>query len=98
MRGYTFNNTIVVADEFQNSSIEQTRLLITRLGSNSKIIICGDADQSDVYGRNGLEHACELLYGVEGIGFVTLSEQSIIRHPIIREIERRYNQFKRTHN
>lgn len=91
MRGHTFENTIVIADEFQNSTIEQTRLLLTRLGNNSKIIICGDVDQSDIYGKNGLENACELLTGIEGIGFVTLTEQSIVRHPIIKEIEKRYN-------
>jgi phosphate starvation-inducible PhoH-like protein len=95
MRGHTFNSTIVVADEFQNSTIEQTRLLVTRLGSNSKIIICGDSDQSDVYGRNGLEHAWEVLKDIKGIGFVTLSEQSIVRHPLIREIETRYNNYRK---
>ena len=94
MRGHTFSNAIVVADEFQNCSIEQMRLLITRIGENSKIIICGDTTQSDIRGINGLKDAIERFSGVantdKGIGIVKLTEESIVRHPIISLIEEIY--------
>lgn len=90
MRGLTFSNCIIVCDEMQNSTPEQIRMLLTRLGENSKIIICGDVRQSDIHGVNGLEDAFGLLQDIEGIGFVTLTQQAIVRHPIIIKIEERY--------
>lgn len=90
MRGLTFKNAVIVGDEFQNTTPEQVRMLLTRLGENSKMIICGDVKQSDIYGRNGLQDAFELLQGIDGIGFVKLTEKSIVRHPIIAAIEEKY--------
>lgn len=90
MRGLTFQNCIVIADEIQNSSVEQVRLLLTRFGENSKMILCGDVNQSDIAKMNGLEDAYNLLQGVEGIGFVTLTEDAIVRHPIVAMIEGKY--------
>ncbi len=91
MRGVTFDNTIVICDESQNSTPEQIRMLTTRIGENSKIIICGDISQSDIFCKSGLEESYTLLDGVPGIGFVTMSEESVVRHPIIRAIEERFN-------
>lgn len=95
MRGLSFNSTIVIVDESQNLSVDQMRMLITRIGDNSKLIIVGDTTQSDLRCENGLENAFSLLQGIEGIGFVTLSEEAIVRHPIIKEIERRYQEQKK---
>ncbi len=93
MRGITFQNCFVVADESQNTTREQMRMLVTRIGHNSKMIICGDVEQSDINNsRNGLSHAFENLQGVNQVGFVTLSEQASVRHPIIIDLEKRYNQ------
>lgn len=90
MRGVTFENSIIICDEAQNSTPEQIRMLITRIGEGSKIIVCGDILQSDIRQLNGLQDAFDLLNEVDGIGFVTMSENAIVRHPIIRDIEKRY--------
>ena len=91
MRGYTFKNTIVVCDEMQNSTPEQVRMLLTRIGLGSKMILAGDIKQSDIDKVNGLSDAFELLYGVPEIGFVTTTEKSVCRDPIITAIEDRYD-------
>jgi len=90
MRGVTFKDSCIVCDEMQNSTPEQIRMVLTRLGEGSKMIICGDTNQSDIHKTNGLEDAFELLVGIQGIGFCTLSAEAIVRHPIIRQIEERY--------
>lgn len=92
MRGVTFKNSYVIADEIQNATPEQIRLLLTRLGDNSKIIVCGDTRQSDIKCRNGLEDAFSLLQDIEGIGFVSMTDESIVRHPLIQKIEQRYEE------
>ena len=91
MRGITFLNSFIIADEMQNSSPEQMRMLLTRLGENSKMVICGDVDQTDIKTINGLADSFDLLRDVEGIGFVTLTEDAIMRHPLIKKIEQKYH-------
>ena len=91
MRGVSFDHSIVVLDEMQNSTPEQMRMVLTRLGENSKMIVCGDTEQSDLKNSNGLENAFKLLAGIEGIGFCSLSSKAIVRHPIIEKIEERYS-------
>ena len=91
MRGCTFSKTVVVMDEAQNCTIEQMRLFLTRFGEGSKMIVCGDVKQSDIHKLNGLSDAFELFKGINGIGFVTLSKDAIVRHPIIKDIEDRYD-------
>lgn len=91
MRGLTFNEgTVVVADEWQNSTISQTRMLLTRLGSG-KLILNGDLTQSDIRGTNGLQDAVDRLQGIEGIGFWEIESQYCVRNPLVIEIEKRYN-------
>lgn len=94
MRGTTLDNSIIICDEMQNSTPEQVRMLLTRIGKQSKIIACGDTKQSDILVYNGLDDAFEILKGIEGIGFVELTELAIVRHPIIVEIEKRYEEKK----
>ncbi len=86
----TFQDSFIVADEMQNATPEQIRMILTRLGTGSKMILCGDVYQTDIRAKNGLLDAFELLEGVPGIGFVTLTKDAIMRHPIIQEIEDRY--------
>jgi len=74
----------------QNATPEQVRMVLTRIGEGSKMILCGDVKQSDLFKPNGLADAFELLQDIEGVGFATLSEQAIVRHPIIGKIEHRY--------
>lgn len=90
MRGLTISNSVLVFDEAQNSTIEQMRMLLTRIGEKSKFVICGDIEQSDIYQKSGLEASFEMLQGIDGIGFVTMTEESIVRHPLIRKMEERF--------
>jgi phosphate starvation-inducible PhoH-like protein len=97
MRGTTFKNSYVVADEMQNSSIKQMHLLLTRIGENSKIVITGDTEQSDLYKSsedNGLQDAISRLTGIENIGMVELGYESCVRDPIVSEIDKRYRPKK----
>ena len=91
LRGWTFDRSFVIADEVQNTVQQQVRLLLTRIGENSKIVCTGDINQSDLGAENGLTDAIDRLNGVEGIGIMKLTEDSIVRNPIIKEIERRYS-------
>ena len=91
MRGVSFHDAFVVADEMQNATPEQMRLLITRIGQNTKMVICGDLRQSDLSNKvNGLKDAVTRLGGIDGIGIAHLSTASIFRNPIIKDIEKRY--------
>lgn len=92
MRGVSFKNSFVISDESQNMSILQMKMFLTRIGANSKVIITGDASQSDLNRklRSGFRHAQEILKGVKEIGFITLGEDDIMRHKVIKEIIIRY--------
>lgn len=90
MRGITFKNSFVICDEMQNSTPEQMRMLLTRIGEGTKMIICGDIEQSDIYSKDGLQDAFDLLTGIDDIGFVTLSQAAVVRDPIVSEIDKRY--------
>lgn len=92
MRGVTLKRSIIVVDECQNMSVEQLRMLLTRLGEDSKMILCGDIRQSDIPRANGLEEAFTLLEDIEQIGFVTLSQNAVVRHPLIKKIEERFEE------
>jgi phosphate starvation-inducible PhoH-like protein len=95
MRGRTFSDSIVIADEMQNSSINQIKMLLTRIGSNSKIILTGDLNQSDINGMNGLENFYNLLMIkypeyfkmlLDGFAYINLDKSCIERHEIISKI------------
>lgn len=96
IRGSTLSKSYIVCDEFQNTSIMQMKMMITRLGKGSKMIICGDPNQCDLRGyrdqpvQSGFTHAQKLLAGVPRIGFVTLGVDDIVRHKLIKEIICRY--------
>ena len=90
LRGVTFFNSYVVVDEAQNTTKEQMRLLLTRIGERSKIVITGDINQSDIKGNNGLLDAIDRFKDMEHIKIVELTKKSIIRNPIIAGIEERY--------
>lgn len=94
MRGVTFKNSCIVCDEMQNSTPEQVRMVLTRLGEGSKMILCGDVNQSDIHRTSGLEDAFELLGGIQGIGFCILSLEATVRHPIVKQVEARYEERK----
>jgi phosphate starvation-inducible protein PhoH and related proteins len=91
IRGLTFKNSFVIVDEAQNMTSEQMRLLLTRLGNKTKIVITGDLNQSDIFGTNGLADAVKRFAGMEQVGIVQLTAKSIVRSPLIAEIEERYS-------
>ncbi len=92
MRGRTLNDCFVILDEAQNTTPEQMKMFLTRLGFDSRAVVTGDVTQVDLpEGRpSGLSDAMELLQGVEGIGFVFFSDQDVVRHPLVARIVRAY--------
>ncbi len=92
MRGRTLNDAFVILDEAQNTTIEQMKMFLTRLGFNSKAVITGDVTQVDLpVGRaSGLIHASEILRNIEGIAFCSFSEIDVVRHPLVQEVIRAY--------
>ena len=92
IRGSTLANSFIVCDEFQNTTVSQMKTMLTRLGRNSKMVICGDSEQCDLPARteSGFTHAMELLKGVRRIGFVELGVDDIVRHRLIKDIILRY--------
>jgi phosphate starvation-inducible PhoH-like protein len=96
MRGRTLNDSFVILDEAQNSTVEQMKMFLTRLGYNSKAVITGDVTQTDLEGRqSGLAHALRILDNVEGIGVVRFTEKDVVRHPLVQKIIVAYDRFDR---
>ncbi len=94
MRGRTLNGAFVILDEGQNTTIEQMKMFLTRLGSDSKAIITGDVTQIDLpKGKpSGLMHVQRILKEIEGISFVTFDETDVVRHDLVRKIIRAYEE------
>ena len=90
MRGRTLNDAFVILDEAQNTTPEQMKMFLTRLGFRSKFVVTGDASQRDLTGPSGLESARRALEGVEGIAFVELGQADIVRHALVAKIVQAY--------
>ncbi len=92
MRGRTLNDSFIILDEAQNATAEQMKMILTRQGFNSKMVVTGDATQIDLPSgrRSGLLDAAEVLRGVEGIGFVYFDEKDVVRHPLVQRIVKAY--------
>lgn len=90
MRGVTLNDSFILADESQNSTVEQLYMIMTRIGYGSKMVIDGDVLQSDIRGENGLKYLIDRLDTkiIDGISFVQFDDRDIVRNPIIRDIEK----------
>lgn len=89
MRGRTFNNSFIIADEMQNSTENQMKMILTRIGQESKMVLTGDLKQSDLHELNGLETLTERLSrcsDLEHIDLVQLTEEDVIRSNVIKEI------------
>ncbi|HAN58638.1 PhoH family protein [Intestinibaculum porci] len=97
MRGRTLEDAYVILDEAQNTTDNQMKMFLTRLGFNSKMIVTGDITQIDLpHGvRSGLRRAVALLKGVKGIKFVFLSATDVVRHPVVARIIRRYEEAEK---
>jgi phosphate starvation-inducible PhoH-like protein len=92
MRGRSLNDAYIILDEGQNTTIEQMKMFLTRIGFNSKAIITGDASQIDLPNRrdSGLSHAAEVLKNVKGISFTQFESKDVVRHPLVQLIVEAY--------
>ena len=95
MRGRTLSDAIVILDEAQNTTSQQIRMFLTRMGTNTKMIITGDMTQIDLPRdqRSGLKEALKILEGVEGIGVVNLGQKDIVRHKLVTRIVNAYDKY-----
>ncbi|MBQ9362552.1 MAG: PhoH family protein [Bacteroidaceae bacterium] len=93
MRGRTLNEAVVILDEAQNTTTQQIKMFLTRMGQNTKMIITGDLTQIDLPHavKSGLREACEVLHEVRGISFIEMNEKDIVRHKLVTRIVNAYN-------
>ncbi|MEJ5172617.1 MAG: PhoH family protein [Hydrogenothermaceae bacterium] len=96
MRGRTLNDAFIILDEAQNTTKEQMKMLLTRIGFGSKAVITGDVTQIDLpkASQSGLVEAIKVLEGVKGIGFTRFTEKDVVRHPIVQRIIEAYNRYE----
>ena len=97
MRGRTLNDSFVILDEAQNTTSEQMKMYLTRLGFNSKTVITGDITQIDLPAgkTSGLLDAEKILSNIEGIKFVYFSEKDVVRHRLVQEIVKAYERYEK---
>ena len=91
MRGRTLSNAFIILDEAQNTTKEQMKMFLTRMGEGSKMVVTGDVTQIDLDGKDsGLVHSTNILEGVEGISVCRLTAKDVVRHPLVMRIIRAY--------
>jgi phosphate starvation-inducible PhoH-like protein len=95
MRGRTLNDCFIILDEAQNTSVEQMKMVLTRQGFNSKMVVTGDQTQIDLPAgkRSGLLNAMDVLRGVEGIAFIRFDERDVVRHSLVQRIVKAYDRY-----
>ena len=100
MRGRTLDDSFIILDEAQNTSCEQMKTFLTRMGFGSKMVITGDATQIDLPAdkMSGLKQAVRVLKGVEGIGICELNDQDVVRHVMVQRIIRAYQDYEDARN
>ena len=96
MRGRTLNDAFIILDESQNTTREQMKMFLTRIGFNSRAVITGDITQVDLPRgtKSGLRHAIEVLHGVEDISFTFFQATDVVRHPVVQRIVQAYESFE----
>ena len=100
MRGRTLDDSFIILDEAQNTSCEQMKMFLTRMGFNSKMVITGDVTQIDLPAdrMSGLKQAVRVLKNVEGIGICALTDQDVVRHVMVQRIIRAYEEYETARN
>ncbi|MEE1224409.1 MAG: PhoH family protein [Clostridia bacterium] len=95
MRGRTLDNAFIILDEAQNTTPEQMKMFLTRIGFGSHAVVTGDITQIDLPGdkRSGLKEAARVLKNIEGIEFCTLTEKDVVRHPLVQQIIKAYAKY-----
>ena len=100
MRGRTLNDAFVILDEAQNTTPEQMKMFLTRIGFNTRAVVTGDVSQTDLPSgrRSGLLAARDILRGIEGVAFAELGAEDVVRHPIVQRIVAAYEAHERAHD
>ena len=100
MRGRTLDDAFIILDEAQNTTPEQMKMFLTRIGFGSKAIITGDITQIDLPDgkRSGLKDAVKVLKNIEGLDFSYLSDKDVVRHPLVQKIIAAYERFEKKQN
>ena len=100
MRGRTLNDAVIILDEAQNTTTQQMKMFLTRLGMNSKMVVTGDVTQIDLppTATSGLVQAMQILKGVKGIGKVEFEKKDIVRHKLVQRIVEAYDKFDNRQN
>lgn len=96
MRGRTLNDAFIIMDEAQNTTVEQMKMFLTRMGNNSKVVVTGDITQIDLPNprKSGLVDAINVLDGVDGVHFCHFEEGDVVRHALVQRIVRAYDSIK----
>lgn len=99
MRGRTLNDSFIILDEAQNTTSEQMKMYLTRLGFNSKTVITGDVTQIDLPSgkTSGLVEVIKILKDIDGINFIYFSEKDVVRHKLVQEIVKAYEKHEKRH-
>ena len=97
MRGRTLNDAVVILDEAQNTTPQQIKMFLTRMGMNTKMIVTGDMTQIDLPASqtSGLVQAIKILKNVKGISFIELNKKDIVRHKLVTQIVEAYEKFEK---
>ncbi len=95
MRGRTLNNAFIILDEAQNTTYEQIKMFLTRMGFGSKMIINGDITQIDIKDESGLVVAQKVLKGIDGLEIVYLTDADVVRHPLVKKIIRAFDEYEK---
>jgi phosphate starvation-inducible PhoH-like protein len=92
MRGRSLNDSFIILDEAQNTSVEQMKMFLTRMGFGSKAVVTGDITQTDLPKQqlSGLRHVMNVLPGVEGVAFTQFTSKDVVRHPLVQRIVQAY--------
>jgi len=96
MRGRTLNESFIILDEAQNTTVEQMKMFLTRIGFGSTAVITGDVTQTDLPRQtlSGLRHVIEVLKGVEGISFTFFQAKDVVRHPLVQKVVQAYEKYE----
>jgi phosphate starvation-inducible PhoH-like protein len=97
MRGRTLSNAFVIVDEAQNTTPAQMKMVLTRLGSHSRMVVTGDLTQTDLPAsqQSGLAVAQKILRSVEGVAFCELTTKDVVRNPLVQRIVAAYEQYEK---
>ena len=100
MRGRTLDNAFIILDEAQNTTPAQMKMFLTRIGFGSKVVVTGDLTQKDLPSgtHSGLEQAIKVLGNLDDIGFSYLTNQDVVRHPLVQKIVKAYDVYEAKQN